>query len=80
MLSDGIIEFTPISEPIVSIILVLYNRAELTLSCLYSILHNSFKSVEVIIVDNNSSDRTRELYYLKFKGLNLFLMMKISIF
>ncbi|ELS01505.1 putative glycosyltransferase [Xenococcus sp. PCC 7305] len=61
LLSDGIIEFTPVSEPIVSIVLVLYNRAELTLSCLHSILHNSFKSLEVIIVDNNSSDRTKAL-------------------
>ena len=61
LLSNGIIEFTPVSEPLVSIILVLYNRVELTLSCLYSILHNNFKSLEVIIVDNNSSDRTEEL-------------------
>ena len=68
LLSDGIIEFTPVKEPIVSIILVLYNRAELTLSCLYSILHNSFKSLEVIIVDNNSSDRTKELL-AKIKGV-----------
>ena len=61
LLSDGVIEFTPVSDPLVTIILVLYNRAELTLSCLHSILHNSFKSLEVIIVDNNSSDRTKEL-------------------
>jgi|GEM_PF-4396478 len=37
LLSDGIIEFTPPSDPVVSIVLILYNRAELTLSCLYSI-------------------------------------------
>ncbi len=61
LLSDGIIEFTPVGKPLVSMVLVLYNRAELTLSCLYSILHNSFKSLEVIIVDNNSSDCTKEI-------------------
>lgn len=61
LLSQGILEFTPVNNPLVSVILVLYNRAELTLSCLHSILHNSFKSLEVIIVDNNSSDRTKEL-------------------
>ena len=61
LLSQGILEFTPVNNPLVSVILVLYNRAELTLSCLHSILHNSFKSLEVIIVDNNSSDCTKEL-------------------
>ena len=55
------IELPPVEKPLVSIILILYNRAELTLSCLYSILQNSFKSLEVIIIDNNSSDRTKEL-------------------
>ncbi len=53
--------FPEIEQPKISIILVLYNRAELTLSCLYSILRNNLKSVEVVIVDNNSTDKTREL-------------------
>ena len=61
LFSDGIIEFKPVSKPLVSIVLVLHNRAEVTLSCLYSILHNSFKSLEIIIVDNGSSDNTKEL-------------------
>ncbi|HHP7230441.1 MAG TPA: tetratricopeptide repeat protein [Xenococcaceae cyanobacterium] len=55
------LEFIPVEKPLLSIILVLYNRAELTLSCLHSILHNSFKSLEVIIVDNNSNDYTPQL-------------------
>ncbi len=61
LFSQAEIEFPPVEQPLVSIILILYNRAELTLSCLYSILHNSFKSLEVVIVDNNSSDRTSQL-------------------
>lgn len=59
--SGGEINFPAVANPTVSIILILYNRAELTFSCLNSILHNSFKSLEVVIVDNYSSDRTREL-------------------
>lgn len=59
--SGGKIVFPSVDNPTVSIILILYNRAELTLSCLQSILHNSYKSVEVVIVDNCSGDRTREL-------------------
>ncbi|MDJ0680030.1 MAG: tetratricopeptide repeat protein [Xenococcaceae cyanobacterium MO_167.B52] len=55
------LEFPKVENPLVSIVLILYNRAELTLSCLDSILHNSFKDLEVVIIDNNSSDRTNEL-------------------
>ncbi len=49
------------TTPKVTIILVLYNRAELTFSCLNSILKSNLKSVELVIVDNDSSDRTRQL-------------------
>lgn len=46
----------------VSIILVLFNRAELTLLCLESILNRIDNlSVQLIIIDNASSDRTGEL-------------------
>ncbi len=61
LFSQAEIEFPTVEQPLVSIILILYNRAELTLSCLSSILHNSFKSLEVVIIDNNSSDRTSQL-------------------
>ena len=70
LLSGGKIEFAEVSKPVISIILVLYNRAELTLSCLHSLLHQNFASLEVIIVDNNSSDRTHELLK-KVKGAKI---------
>ncbi|MCC5866645.1 MAG: glycosyltransferase [Wenzhouxiangella sp.] len=47
--------------PLVSIILVLYNRAELTLDCLRSIIAHADLPVELLLVDNASSDRTGEL-------------------
>lgn len=49
------------ANPTVSIVLVLFNRAELTLACLRSILEERDIDLEVIIVDNASSDRTGEL-------------------
>ena len=52
------------TNPLVSIILILYNRAELTLQCLNSLsvaLSNSSALCEVIIVDNASSDETSVL-------------------
>ena len=70
LLSNGALEFPEVAQPIISIILVLYNRAELTLSCLHSLLHQSFFAYEVIIVDNSSTDRTSELL-AKIKNANI---------
>ena len=61
LITSSKLTFPQVEEPRVSVILILYNRAELTLSCLHSLLHQSFHNYEVIIVDNKSSDRTVEL-------------------
>jgi GT2 family glycosyltransferase len=49
------------ANPQISIILVLYNRAELTLQCLRSVAEQGFQDLEIIIVDNASTDETRQL-------------------
>ncbi|MGL5805063.1 MAG: glycosyltransferase, partial [Xenococcaceae cyanobacterium] len=59
--SEARLNFPHIEYPKISIIVILYNRAELTLSCLYSLLRNNFKSYELIIVDNASTDQTKLL-------------------
>lgn len=52
----------PVGEqPVVSILLLLHNRAELTLLCLESIAACHEVSFEVVIVDNASTDQTRLL-------------------
>jgi O-antigen biosynthesis protein len=61
LISGSRIELPKIDQPEVSIVLVLYNRAELTLKCLSSILSNQFKSYQLIIVDNASVDKTKLL-------------------
>src|SRR6202008_1348283 len=49
----------PHSEnPEISVILVLFNRAEMTLTCLRSLAENRSERMEIIIVDNASQDRT----------------------
>ncbi|MEK6282043.1 MAG: glycosyltransferase [Acidobacteriota bacterium] len=68
--SNSIIEFPSHATPKVSIILVLYNRAELTLPCLYSILRSDVDSYEVVIVDNASTDETPSLL-AKIKGAEI---------
>src|SRR5687767_120544 len=45
-------------NPEISVLLVLFNRAELTLACLRTLAENYSERMEVIIVDNSSSDET----------------------
>ena len=48
-------------KPVISIVLVLFNRAELTLACLRSIAENHAENIEVVLVDNASADKTPQL-------------------
>lgn len=48
-------------KPRVSILIVLFNQAELTLHCLRSLALEAGSETEVVIVDNNSTDRTGAL-------------------
>ncbi|HBN76331.1 MAG TPA: glycosyl transferase family 2 [Planctomycetaceae bacterium] len=59
--SSSKLVFDAPDKPVVSIILVLYNRAELTFQCLQSILANVQTSFEVVIYDNGSTDLTNSL-------------------
>jgi GT2 family glycosyltransferase/ubiquinone/menaquinone biosynthesis C-methylase UbiE len=58
--SNETIELT-FPNPVISIIIVLYNKAELSFSCFKSIEQNADLPVEIIIVDNNSNDLTAKL-------------------
>ncbi|MBD2094888.1 glycosyltransferase [Trichocoleus sp. FACHB-591] len=61
-LASGAKLHLPTSQtPLVTVILVLYNRAELTFQCLRSLSENFYNSFEVVIVDNASSDDTSVL-------------------
>ena len=59
--SNSTLELPHSENPEVSVLIVLYNRAELTLACLRSLAENQTERLEVIIVDNASSDDTSEL-------------------
>ncbi|MCF8365316.1 MAG: glycosyltransferase [Bacteroidales bacterium] len=47
--------------PQISVILVLYNKAELTFSCLKSLRDYADVPLEIIVVDNHSTDQTENL-------------------
>jgi GT2 family glycosyltransferase/glycosyltransferase involved in cell wall biosynthesis len=55
------LEFPSCEQPSLSVILVLFNKAHLTLLSLESILANAEVPYELILVDNGSTDSTGEL-------------------
>ena len=55
------LKFPSTTQPTISIILVFYNQAHLSLLCLRSILDNADVPYELVIIDNNSTDATAEL-------------------
>ncbi|MBX7138579.1 MAG: glycosyltransferase [Oligoflexia bacterium] len=60
--SDRRLSFDPAPEPELSVVSVLYNRAELTLAFLKSLREElRGQNSEVILIDNASSDQTSEL-------------------
>src|SRR5262245_9010448 len=56
--SDAALELPQSENPELSILLVLFNRAELSLECLRSIAESHPERIEIIIADNNSRDET----------------------
>ena len=68
--------FLKMSEKFVSVIINCRNSEKFLKSCLESVLNQSYKDFEVLIIDNNSTDKTKEIiqsfsdkrisyYYLK---------------
>lgn len=53
--------FPATENPVLSVLLVLYNQAHLSLLCLRTLLENADVPFELIVVDNASGDRTGEL-------------------
>lgn len=48
-------------DPLVSVILPTFNRAPLILRSIESVLHQSYRHLELIVVDDGSTDGTREV-------------------
>ncbi|EHJ45941.1 glycosyl transferase family 2 (plasmid) [Solidesulfovibrio carbinoliphilus subsp. oakridgensis] len=59
--SDETIRFAPGDRPWLSIVLVLWGQAELTLACLRALAGEAGEGVEIVIVDNASPDATPSL-------------------
>jgi GT2 family glycosyltransferase/glycosyltransferase involved in cell wall biosynthesis len=64
LVANGRLRLPRSDQPVLSIILVLHNRAELTFGCLSSIidsLRESEIAAEILILDSGSTDRTSDL-------------------
>lgn len=48
-------------DPLVSVIVPTYNSSSTLRACLESIKNQTYKSIELIVVDNNSKDSTKEI-------------------
>jgi GT2 family glycosyltransferase len=68
--SDERIIFKACDRPKTSILLILYNRAELTLECLKSIRQSESSDYEIIVIDNASTDYTQQLLQ-KIEGVTI---------
>jgi GT2 family glycosyltransferase len=55
------LDFTPHGEPAIAVIMVLYNKFELTMLALASLRQNFAGPLQLIVVDNASADDTRRL-------------------
>ena len=51
------------NKPLVSVVIPAYNGAEILSGCLDSVLTQDYPDYEIIIVDNNSTDSTREIIH-----------------
>jgi GT2 family glycosyltransferase len=64
LVANGRLSLPRSNQPVLSIILVLHNRAELTFGCLTSIIHSlrdNKIATEILIFDSGSTDRTSDL-------------------
>ena len=58
-------------DPLISVIVVTYNRAHFLKDALDSILRQTFKDYEIIVVDDGSTDNTKEMLE-KHEGIRYF--------
>lgn len=49
--------------PLISVIVPTYNSHDTIINCIKSILAQTYKKIEIIVIDDGSTDKTVELLY-----------------
>lgn len=65
-------------NPLISVIIPTYNRSSLIMQTLESVFIQSFKNIEVIVVDDGSSDNTADIILKNYKSQVLILTLQHS--
>lgn len=68
--NDRVIDFTSQESPSITVVIILWNKAHFTLRCLTSLAQHSKIAMQVVVVDNGSTDETRQVL-AKFHGLTI---------
>ena len=58
-------------NPLISVIVLNYNAGELLLNCIESVKKSSYKNLEIIVVDNISTDKSQEICKEKHPDIKL---------
>ena len=58
-------------NPLVSVIVLNYNAGELLLNCIESIKKSAYKNLEIIVVDNISTDKSQKRCKEKYPDIKL---------
>jgi len=58
-------------NPLVSVIVLNYNAGELLLNCIESVKKSTYKNLEIIVVDNISTDKSQEACKEKYPNIKL---------
>ena len=58
-------------NPLVSVIVLNYNAGELLLNCIESIKKSTYKNLEIIVVDNISTDKSQKICKEKYPDIKL---------
>jgi len=58
-------------NPLVSVIVLNYNAGELLLNCIESIKKSAYKNLEIIVVDNISTDKSQKICKEKYPSIKL---------
>jgi GT2 family glycosyltransferase len=62
---------TDLDSPLVSIVILNYNAGELLFNCIKSIINSNYLNYEIILVDNNSTDKSHIECKQKFKEIKV---------